>query len=584
MEKKKTIKSILFIFSMALAFIIAPVIDSHAVETETDTETDTVTHPLGGEIYHWEYDVQTKNKSGLRVDMVMKPNYIMSGYIYVNYKDIVNGNEYDYDVVATAVFDTKLKRVVHYSVGHDAAFGFKRSDSNPFDWEPFVSTNDSIPQSIRVNKGGYSVLPNYPIFNTKKEMENYLETGDASGAVNKNEDTLLMRDLKVTENKTLLDVLKSSTITWTPSTYPDYPSEDLKVEIKINGQVINKNSSVIKELNDEMIFPEIEKDDTGSYEIDMADLRTALISKHSLNGAIIGGIKIKDYSCRYVYKDAIYGAWRTIGFYDPELEHSTPDKDLGIVKNFKVTFDKKPGSKMGTSTWLPSPNATDNTRLQINFLARTINKSSGQIINYTKAYDWIGYPDDVKDSAGSYIFDYNKVTYDWLESIGVSSLLPVSPQIGTFIYRYIRLNDDNTYSHGEWSRINTIHGVTIDGKFVETPLTDGIFGDGTVVTERVEGVTVNKDEDGNITIDDNGGDKTATDNDGNSVVNNTDLINAGNVTNIFEWFVKQFNTLSSSVKTIPTMIASVVSWLPSPIIIFIGIGVVISILLRILGR
>lgn len=476
-----------------------------------------------------------------------------------------------------------------YSVGSDKktiVFGGKQtySDATP---SSYVSTNGKLIIGSNGKSPAYGEFKTTaPVFDSVEDAEKYFKNGDDSGLVNDTpelDESLIIRDLDVEENKNL-GVLKSAVVTWSPSKYVNFPSANLTVEIKVDGQALNKNGSVAKDFSGEVVSASVEKKDiTGSYTIDMDALKSDIVSKHGLNAANVGGLKVTDYFCRYTFNGVTFGNWQRIGDYDPNLGDATLDKSLGVVSNLNFKINKGLGFKKAIISWLPKTTSDSNLRLEACFLGRVINKQNGQITNYTKLSPIFNYSDEIKDLQGIHEFDYNKVTYKWLESLGYSSNAPVTPQMTEIVIRYMRLNDDYTYSYGLWSYFKIKHGVIIDGKFIETPLTDGIFGDDTFWVEKVDDIIIKTDKDGNTIIDDNGNDKVITDNDGNTIVDGSN-VDFGNIADIFSWFIKQFNSLASSIKVVPQMLASVVTWIPGPIIVLIGIGIGIAVLLRILGR
>ena len=62
-----------------------------------------------------------------------------------------------------------------------------------------------------------------------------------------------------------------------------------------------------------------------------------------------------------------------------------------------------------------------------------------------------------------------------------------------------------------------------------------------------------------------------------------DLSNAS-ISDIWYWFVTSLSNLYNSLGFIPEFFQKIFSFLPTPIYVFLGIGIVVAILLRVLGR
>lgn len=160
-------------------------------------------------------------------------------------------------------------------------------------------------------------------------------------------------------------------------------------------------------------------------------------------------------------------------------------------------------------------------------------------------------------------------------------------QFDTYYFRIYKWDEElETYRYGMWVRIDK-NGTALDGSLDTTTDAGDFDNDGNWVQDPSSDYGDGKDD---TTVVGGGEDKDSAKEDadqkqeeienGNSGI---DLSNA-NFMDIWEWFCKSLTALFSSLGVIPDFFSKLFSFLPAPIITFIGIGIVLAIILRFLGR
>ena len=146
--------------------------------------------------------------------------------------------------------------------------------------------------------------------------------------------------------------------------------------------------------------------------------------------------------------------------------------------------------------------------------------------------------------------------------------------------------EDSCYHYGPWVNMHyvdddlwisnveesTVGDFDKDGNFIVDP--DSDYGTG---TKKEDGVGVGDTED-DAKKDNDRREEEKKNDDGK-----LDLSNAS-LTDIWNWFTTSLWNLYNSLGFIPEFFQKIFSFLPSPIYAFLGIGIVIAIVLRVLGR
>ncbi|MDE7022101.1 MAG: hypothetical protein K2P23_14550, partial [Lachnospiraceae bacterium] len=160
-------------------------------------------------------------------------------------------------------------------------------------------------------------------------------------------------------------------------------------------------------------------------------------------------------------------------------------------------------------------------------------------------------------------------------------------QFDVFYFRIYKWDDElSSYRYGEWVRLSrdgtpltgTLESITDVGHFdkngnwIINPETD--YGEGKPGTDIVG--SGNTQEDAKEDADQK---KEEIDSGDNKI----DLSDT-NFMELWEWFCKSLISFWNGIGVIPEFFGRVFSFLPTPVYVFIGLGVVAAIILRILGR
>lgn len=160
-------------------------------------------------------------------------------------------------------------------------------------------------------------------------------------------------------------------------------------------------------------------------------------------------------------------------------------------------------------------------------------------------------------------------------------------QFDAYYFRVYKWDDElGNYKYGMWVRIDK-HGTALDGSLETTTDAGDFDDDGNWVqdpgsdygTGEDDSTIVGSGED-QESAKDEADQKQEIENSGDTGIDFSDA----NLMKIWEWFTGNLISLFKSIGVIPDFFSKLFSFLPSPIITFIGIGIVIAIILRFLGR
>lgn len=156
-----------------------------------------------------------------------------------------------------------------------------------------------------------------------------------------------------------------------------------------------------------------------------------------------------------------------------------------------------------------------------------------------------------------------------------------------YYFRIYKWSDtDECYHYGPWVNMHyidddlwisnvqesTVGDFDDNGNFIVNP--DSDYGTG---TKKSDGVGVGDTEE-DAKKDNDKREEEKKNDDGK-----LDLSNAS-ISDIWYWFVTSLSNLYNSLGFIPEFFQKIFSFLPTPIYVFLGIGIVVAILLRVLGR
>lgn len=156
-----------------------------------------------------------------------------------------------------------------------------------------------------------------------------------------------------------------------------------------------------------------------------------------------------------------------------------------------------------------------------------------------------------------------------------------------YYFRIYKWSDtDECYHYGSWVNMHyidddlwisnvqesTVGDFDDNGNFIVNP--DSDYGTG---TKKSDGVGVGDTEE-DAKKDNDRREEEKKNDDGK-----IDLSNAS-ISDIWYWFVTSLSNLYNSLGFIPEFFQKIFSFLPTPIYVFLGIGIVVAILLRVLGR
>lgn len=249
---------------------------------------------------------------------------------------------------------------------------------------------------------------------------------------------------------------------------------------------------------------------------------------------------------------------------EPELDKSWYLKDV----SYKVDADDSPTSEAGEdATYITFTWSTDNLQegdlLEIK-THNVLKKIGGDQIS--GFHDYITRNNNVSAFDGSYRFSQYEATKAWFSTLENKPLMFKS--YDTDIY-YLRPYRNGKY--GGWVRISMKRATPTSSPYIEDIEYGDFDDDGEWITD--EKLT-----------EDNGGHHGI--NQGGDVFypNIDNPFEGTNIAGIFEYFFKFMKSIPSLLGDLPALVGSICSFLPSWVIGFIALGVVVAIILRVVGR
>lgn len=264
------------------------------------------------------------------------------------------------------------------------------------------------------------------------------------------------------------------------------------------------------------------------------------------------------------------------GMLKDELDKEWYLQDIRCV----VTADDSPTSEAGedatyiTFTWL-TDNLQDGDLLEIkthNYLKKIGGDQISGFHDYiTHSNNVSAYDDLFTDNEGNERASYTMSQYDatkaWFNTLDNKPLIFKSYDTDIYYFRPYR---NGVY--GAWCKVTMYRNPLIKG----TPMIESVeMGD--------------FDEDDDWVIDkeltEKNGGVHGVDQNGNIIYPDTDNPFEGtNVTGIFKWFFDFMKEIPSFLGDLPSLVGSIIGFLPPQILGFIALGVVVAIILRIVGR
>lgn len=237
--------------------------------------------------------------------------------------------------------------------------------------------------------------------------------------------------------------------------------------------------------------------------------------------------------------------------------------------SYKVTADDSPSSEAGAdATYIHFSWDIDN--LQDGDLLEIKTKSYYKKIfgeQLSGFHDFITKSDGVSAYEGKYSFSQYEATKAWFNSLENKPL--AFKEYDTTDY-YLRPYRQGQY--GGWVHIKMGRSTPTSSPYIE----DIEYGD--------------FDDDNNWTVDEdltdkNGGHHGVDQGGGYIPPDQSDNPFTGtNIAGIFSYFYDFMKQIPAMLGDLPALVGNIISFLPKPIIAFIGIGVIVAIILRIVGR
>lgn len=279
----------------------------------------------------------------------------------------------------------------------------------------------------------------------------------------------------------------------------------------------------------------------------------------------------------------VSGKCKVFSSYDELKKYaSTGAGDYDIIKpdelekgwylknvSYKVTADDSPSSEAGAdATYIHFSWDIDN--LQDGDLLEIKTKSYYKKIlgeQLSGFHDFITKSDGVSAYEGKYSFSQYDATKAWFNSLENKPL--VFKEYDTTDY-YLRPYRQGQY--GGWVHIKMGRSTPTSSPYIE----DIEYGD--------------FDDDNNWTVDEdltdkNGGHHGVDQGGGYIPPDQSDNPFTGtNIAGIFSYFYDFMKQIPAMLGDLPALVGNIISFLPKPIIAFIGIGVIVAIILRIVGR
>ena len=255
---------------------------------------------------------------------------------------------------------------------------------------------------------------------------------------------------------------------------------------------------------------------------------------------------------------------------DPENEKNWYLKNV----SYKVTADDSPSSEAGTdATYIHFSWDTDNLQDGDLLEIKTYNyykKILGEKLS--GFHDFVTYSDGVAASSGKYSFSQYTATKAWFNSLENKPLAFKEYDTTDYYLRPVRMGTLGVEKYGGWVHIKMGRSTPTSSPYIE----DIEYGD--------------FDDDNNWTVDEdltdkNGGHHGVDQGGGYIPPDQSDNPFTGtNIAGIFSYFYDFMKQIPAMLGDLPALVGNIISFLPKPIIAFIGIGVIVAIILRIVGR
>lgn len=291
-----------------------------------------------------------------------------------------------------------------------------------------------------------------------------------------------------------------------------------------------------------------------------------LVSNFSLSGSV-KLFKDSESLQAYVKSGDTSGM---IEFKDPENEKDWYLKNV----QYKVTADDSPSSEAGADA------------TYIHFTWDTNNLQDGDLIeiktyNYYKKimgeklsgfHDFITYSDGISATSGKYSFSQYTATKAWFNSLENKPLAFKNYDTTDYYIRPVRMGALGVEKYGGWVHVRMGRSTPTSSPYIE----DVEYGD--------------FDDDNNWTVDEDLTDKNGGHHgidQGGSYIPPDQTENpftGTNIAGIFQYFYDFMKQIPAMIGDLPALVGNIISFLPNPIIAFIGIGVIVAIILRIVGR
>ena len=314
---------------------------------------------------------------------------------------------------------------------------------------------------------------------------------------------------------------------------------------------------------------------SGSKVYSLDNLPSEINAKGNADGSITASISIT--GCKVFKDNESMKAYATSGDTSGMIEVKDPENEKDwYLKNvsYKVTADDSPSSEAGAdATYIHFSWDTDNLQDGDLLEIKTYNyykKILGEKLS--GFYDFITYSDGVNASSGKYSFSQYTATKAWFNSLENKPLAFKEYDTKDYYLRPVRMGTLGVEKYGGWVHIKMGRSTPISSPYIE----DIEYGD--------------FDDDNNWTVDEdltdkNGGHHGVDQGGGYIPPDQSDNPFTGtNIAGIFSYFYDFMKQIPAMLGDLPALVGNIISFLPKPIIAFIGIGVLVAIILRIVGR
>ncbi|WP_455615284.1 hypothetical protein [Eisenbergiella sp.] len=404
-------------------------------------------------------------------------------------------------------------------------------------------------------------------------------------------DDLVIHGLESYENQDSVLTGLTTYVTWDALGGDTYDASKLYLEAKISFSTQNKQTKEKKSYTDVPLkaMSDGVKDSAGEFSFVNYDFLAGYCSANGIDDTNLLYTTDNIY-CRYAYDGpdgVVYGEWQRVGDVIPTIDDADYSADIEIENliykelhpstgkyQHYISFDKKDSYDANTYLlvnadikWKPALNKTNvATYVPIVEKGDKYLASSGEwSIDVDQV--WKGY----FDKEG---INYSAFSSQWTDKL-YFQIVKYSESEGKWyssnVYR-VDLNQQTTGVVGTVREVNPGRfdkdtGTFIKGKFDNK----GTFVPGNDGSYYVDGST------GQIVENAYGGIF-----DGIELPEGSTIIDY--ITALGKAFITSISSLLSSVGQIPKMIGSVLSFLPAELITLIGIGIIVAIILRVLGR